>query len=34
MQLAVAITAGNYNAHEQWVPPNRVMREVVLPSIV
>jgi CubicO group peptidase (beta-lactamase class C family) len=34
LELAVAITAGNYSAHEQWVPPTRVMREVVLPSIV
>jgi CubicO group peptidase (beta-lactamase class C family) len=34
LDLAVAITAGNYSAHEQWVPPNRVLREVVLPSIV
>jgi CubicO group peptidase (beta-lactamase class C family) len=33
LKLAVAITAGNYLAEDQWIPPTRVMREVVLPSI-
>ena len=34
LDLIVAITAGNYNTPDQWVPPIRVMREVVLPSIL
>jgi hypothetical protein len=34
LNLAVAITAGNYLAEDQWIPPTRVMREVVLGSIV
>jgi CubicO group peptidase (beta-lactamase class C family) len=34
LDLAVAITAGNYDAPDQWVSPTRVMREVVLPSIL
>ena len=34
LDLAVAITAGNYDTPDQWVPPARVMREIVLPSIL
>jgi len=34
LDLAAAITAGNYDTPDQWVPPTRVMREVVLPSIL
>jgi CubicO group peptidase (beta-lactamase class C family) len=34
LDLAVAITAGNYNTQDQWMPPIRVMREAVLASIV
>jgi CubicO group peptidase (beta-lactamase class C family) len=34
LDLVVAITAGNYDTPDQWVPPTRVMREVVLPSIL
>jgi CubicO group peptidase (beta-lactamase class C family) len=34
IKLAVAITAGNYGADDQWIPPIRVVREVVLPSIM
>lgn len=34
LKLAVAITAGNYDTPEQWVPPTRVIREIILPSIV
>jgi CubicO group peptidase (beta-lactamase class C family) len=34
LDLVVAITAGNYDAPDQWVPPTRVIREVVLPSIL
>jgi CubicO group peptidase (beta-lactamase class C family) len=33
LDLAVAITAGNYDTPDQWIPPTRVVREVVLPSI-
>jgi hypothetical protein len=34
LKLAVAITAGNYDAEGQSMPPTRVMREVVLPAIL
>lgn len=34
MKLIVAVTAGNYGAEDQWIPPTRVLREVVLASIV
>ena len=30
----VAITAGNYLADDQWIPPTRVLREVILESIL
>lgn len=33
LDIAVAITAGNYADRDQWMPPIRVIREVVLPSI-
>jgi CubicO group peptidase (beta-lactamase class C family) len=33
LDLVVAITAGNYDTEDQWVPPTRVIREVVLPAI-
>ena len=33
LDLAVAITAGNYDRPDQWVPPTRVIREVVLRAI-
>jgi CubicO group peptidase (beta-lactamase class C family) len=33
LDLVVAITAGNYDTEDQWVPPTRVIREVVLPTI-
>ena len=33
LQLVVAITAGNYGADDQWIPPTRVLREVVLASL-
>jgi len=32
--LVVAVVAGNYDAPDQWIPPIRVLREVVLASIV
>jgi CubicO group peptidase (beta-lactamase class C family) len=34
LDLAVVITAGNYDTRDQWIPPSHVMREVVLPSIL
>ncbi len=34
LKLAVAITAGNYLADDQWIPPTRVLREVILESIL
>jgi CubicO group peptidase (beta-lactamase class C family) len=34
LKLVVAITAGNYGTDDQWIPPTRVLREVVLSSIV
>jgi CubicO group peptidase (beta-lactamase class C family) len=34
IDLVVAITAGNYQDEKQWMPPVRVIREVVLGSIV
>ena len=33
LKLVVAVTAGNYGADDQWIPPTRVLREVVLASI-
>jgi CubicO group peptidase (beta-lactamase class C family) len=33
LHIAVAITAGNYNTTDQWLPPTRVLREVVLASL-
>ena len=32
LQLVIAITAGNYLKEDQWIPPTRVLREVVLGS--
>ena len=34
LQLVVAITAGNYGTEDQWIPPTRVLREVVLASVL
>jgi CubicO group peptidase (beta-lactamase class C family) len=34
LKLVVAVTAGNYGADDQWIPPTRVLREVVLASLV
>jgi CubicO group peptidase (beta-lactamase class C family) len=34
LDLTVAITAGNYADENQWMPPIRVIREVVLPSVL
>jgi CubicO group peptidase (beta-lactamase class C family) len=34
IDLVVAITAGNYNNEDQWIPPTRIMREAILPSVL
>jgi CubicO group peptidase (beta-lactamase class C family) len=34
LDLIIVVTAGNYSAPEQWIPPIRVVREAVLPSLV
>ncbi|HWB44775.1 MAG TPA: serine hydrolase domain-containing protein [Hyphomicrobiaceae bacterium] len=33
VKLAIAISAGNYGTDDQWIPPIRVVREVVLASL-
>ena len=33
LKLVLAVTAGNYGADDQWIPPTRVLREVVLASL-
>ncbi|NVN85358.1 MAG: serine hydrolase [Rhodopseudomonas sp.] len=33
LQLVIAITAGNYMKEDQWIPPTRVLREVILASV-
>lgn len=33
LQLVIAITAGNYLKDDQWIPPTRVLREIVLANI-
>jgi CubicO group peptidase (beta-lactamase class C family) len=33
LDLVIVVTAGNYSEPNQWLPPIRVVREVVLPSI-
>ena len=34
LDLLVATTAGNYDTSDQWVPPTRIVREVVLPAVM
>ena len=34
LDLIIVVTAGNYSEPEQWIPPIRVVREVVLPSVL
>ncbi len=34
LQLVIAITCGNYGAQDQWIPPNRILREVILASVL
>jgi CubicO group peptidase (beta-lactamase class C family) len=33
LKLVVAITAGDYGAEDQWIPPTRLLREVILASL-
>jgi CubicO group peptidase (beta-lactamase class C family) len=33
LQLVIAMTAGNYGKEDQWIPPTRVLREVILASV-
>ena len=33
LQLVIAITCGNYGTEDQWVPPTRILREVILTSV-
>jgi CubicO group peptidase (beta-lactamase class C family) len=33
LDLVIVVTAGNYSEAEQWLPPIRVVREAVLPSL-
>jgi CubicO group peptidase (beta-lactamase class C family) len=33
LDLVIALTAGNYGAEDQWIPPTRILREVVLASL-
>lgn len=32
LNLAVAVTAGSYDAADQWRPPTAVLRDVLLPA--
>ena len=34
LQLVIAINCGNYGAEDQWIPPTRILREVVLASVL
>jgi len=34
LRLVLAITAGNYLKEDQWMPPTRVLRDVVLASVM
>lgn len=33
LQLVIAMTAGNYGADDQWIPPTRILRDVILASL-
>lgn len=33
LQLVITLTAGNYGTNDQWIPPTRVLRDIVLASI-
>jgi CubicO group peptidase (beta-lactamase class C family) len=34
LQLVIAITCGNYGAEDQWISPTRILREVILASVL
>jgi CubicO group peptidase (beta-lactamase class C family) len=34
LDLVIAITCGNYGTDDQWIPPTRILREVVLASVL
>jgi hypothetical protein len=34
LQLVIAMTCGNYGKQDQGLPPTRVLREMVLASVV
>ena len=34
LQLVIAMTCGNYEKEDQGLPPTRILREVVLASVV
>ncbi len=34
LDLSIATTAGNYSAPDNWIPPTRVVREAILPSLL
>jgi CubicO group peptidase (beta-lactamase class C family) len=34
LDLVIAITCGTYGADDQWIPPTRVLREIVLASVL
>lgn len=33
LNLVIAMTSGNYGTEDQWIPPTRILREVVLASV-
>jgi hypothetical protein len=33
LQLVITLTAENYGMEDQWIPPTRVLREIVLASV-
>ena len=33
LDLVIAITCGNYGADDQWIPPTRILREIVLANV-
>ena len=34
LQLVIAMTHGNYGREDQGIPPTRILREVILASVV
>jgi CubicO group peptidase (beta-lactamase class C family) len=33
LQLDIALTSGNYGRDDQWIPPTRILREIILASV-